>query len=47
MKYIIMVTEYLTKQVETKAIKIDDVKAMTIFLCANVITQFSCPKKLM
>jgi len=46
MKYIIVATEYLTKWVEAKVVKVDDAKATATFLYENVITRFGCPKML-
>ncbi len=44
MQYIIVVTEYLTKWAEAKAVKSADAKQMAIFLNENIISRFGCPK---
>jgi hypothetical protein len=39
-----MATKYLTKWAKAKVIKVNDAKAMIIFLYDNVITQFNYSK---
>ena len=44
--YILVVTEYLIKWAEAKAVNEDDAKTTVRFLYNNIITRFGCPKVL-
>lgn len=44
MAYIVVVTEYLTKWAEAKAIKTDTAGHAAIFMYENIISKFGCPK---
>lgn len=46
MKHIIVATKYLTKQVEARAIKINDAIYITNFIYEQIIIGFGCPKSL-
>lgn len=44
MAYIVVVTEYLTMQVEAKAVKKDTAANAASFMYENIISRFACPK---
>lgn len=45
-KYIIVCTDYLTKWVETKAVKAPKGEKVAKFLRENVFYKFGCPREL-